>query len=109
ADGDPVYTIDTGSGVLRLDAGPPWFHGTPHPLAAFVGQVVTVSGERGGARPATVPAPAKVDEGPEIDVFSVTLNGNTTTIRAAGKPPWAGGPSVVGPKHPGYGKGPQTP
>src|SRR5829696_4897042 len=41
---------------------------------------------------------------PEIDVYSVTSDGQTTQIRSSGKPPWAGGPQVVGPKHPGFGK-----
>jgi hypothetical protein len=43
---------------------------------------------------------------PEIEVFSVTTSdGQTTEIRSPGKPPWAGGPKVVGEKHPGFGKG----
>jgi hypothetical protein len=42
----------------------------------------------------------------EIEVFGVTTSdGQTTEIRSPGKPPWAGGPKVVGEKHPGFGKG----
>ena len=38
------------------------------------------------------------DSGPEFEVLTV----NGKTIREPGKPPWAGGPKVVGPSHPGY-------
>lgn len=42
---------------------------------------------------------------PEMEVFSVTTSdGHTTEIRSPGKPPWAGGPKVVGEKHPGFAK-----
>ena len=43
---------------------------------------------------------------PELEVFSITTgDGQTTEIRAPGKPPWAGGPKAVGEKHPGFGNG----
>jgi hypothetical protein len=43
---------------------------------------------------------------PEMEVFGITTSdGQTTEIRSPGKPPWAGGPKVVGEKHPGFGKG----
>ncbi|HZG69305.1 MAG TPA: hypothetical protein VEZ12_21405, partial [Herpetosiphonaceae bacterium] len=71
------------------------------------GKTVTVTGEQGGTGPkqgrGKSPAKARPSE-PEIDVYTVTLNGQTTVIRAAGKPPWAGGPKAVGGKHPGHGK-----
>ena len=47
--------------------------------------------------PAKANAKAK-DSGPEFEVLAV----NGKTIREPGKPPWAGGPKVVGPSHPGY-------
>jgi hypothetical protein len=108
ADGDTRYTITVDGQVVRLDAGPGWFHGDTYPLEPFVGKTVTVTGEQGGKGPkqGRGKSPAKTrPSGPDIDVFTVTLNGQTTVIRTAGKPPWAGGPKVVGSKHPGYGKG----
>ena len=108
AGGDTRYTIAVDGQVIRLDAGPRWFHGDTHPLAPFVGKTVTVTGEQSGTGPkqgrGKSPAKTRPTE-PEIDVFTVTLNGQTTIIRAAGKPPWAGGPKAVGSKHPGLGEG----
>ncbi len=108
AGGDTRYTITVDGQVIRLDAGPRWFHGDTYPLAPFVGKTVTVTGEQGGNGPkqgrGKSPAKTRPSE-PEIDVFTVTLNGQTTVIRAAGKPPWAGGPKAVGGNKPGYGKG----
>ena len=45
---------------------------------------------------------ASEENRPEIEVFSVSSDGRTTKIRSPGKPPWAGGPKVVGKKHPGF-------
>lgn len=85
ADGEPAYTVAAGGTTYRLDAGPPWYWGDDHPLAAFVGKRVTIAGEgREGSD--------------EIDV--VTVDG--TAIRAAGRPPWAGGWKRVGEQHPGW-------
>lgn len=94
-DGETKYNLSANGGTVELDAGPPWFYEGDYPLAQFVGENVTVDGESGTNR-----------EGePEIDVFSVTTSdGQTERIRSEGKPPWAGGPKEVGPKHPGYGK-----
>lgn len=93
ADGRGTYLI----GDVRLSVGPPWFWGENHPLADLVGRTITVTGReddgangRGRGRGG--------DEGPSFDVFAV----NGTEIRQAGRPPWAGGPRVVGPSHPGY-------
>jgi hypothetical protein len=84
-DGHPGYTITASAKTWQLSAGPAWFWGTKNPLNAFVGKSVTVVGstETGGA---------------EIDVDTV----DGKQIRAPGKPPWAGGPWVVGPTHPGW-------
>lgn len=41
---------------------------------------------------------ANADGAPSFDAFTV----NDTVIRTPGKPPWAGGPAVVGESHPGY-------
>jgi hypothetical protein len=95
----PHYTLTVGSLVYQLETGPWWFWGDAHPLAPFVGKAVTIRGEAQGTD--------------AIEVFSA----NGTTLREPGKPPWAGGPFVVGEKHPGWkpwmadgkpGKGPKT-
>ena len=95
ADGDVHYYI----GDVRLSVGPPWFWGTKHPLKALVGQTITVTGHMESGNPAKAKANGKAkDSGPEFEVLTV----NGKTIREPGKPPWAGGPKVVGPSHPGY-------
>ena len=83
--GRPSFSLTDGSKTWDLSAGPPWFWGDKNPLKAYVGKSVTVVGssETGGT---------------ELDVETV----NGTAIRAPGKPPWAGGPWVVGPTHPGW-------
>jgi hypothetical protein len=83
--GRPSITITDGSTTWELSAGPPWYWGDKNPLGAYVGKSVTVAGtnEQGSS---------------ELDVATV----NGTTIRAPGKPPWAGGPWVVGSTHPGW-------
>jgi hypothetical protein len=82
-DGD--YTLTVGSHVYTLSAGPKWWWGDANPLAAAVGKTVTIDGEQ--------------SEGTsDVDVLAV----DGTAIRAAGKPPWAGGWKVVGEKHPGW-------
>ena len=85
ADGNDSYTLRSGGTTYELDAGPAWFHGNDHPLAAFVGQSVTIAGEQ-------------AEGSSSIDVLAV----NGQQIRAAGKPSWAGGWKVVGKKHPGW-------
>ncbi len=95
SDGDTEYTLTADDGVFNLGAGPAWFYDGNHPLAPLVGKSVTVTGESKTGK--------KTGE-PEIDVYSFTSDGQTTQIRSSGKPPWAGGPKVVGLKHPGFGK-----
>jgi hypothetical protein len=80
-----VYTLTVGSTVYELGAGPPWFWGDKNPLAAYVGKTVTVVGTtRQGSS--------------EID--AETVDGKP--LREPGRPPWAGGPWVVGERHPGW-------
>jgi hypothetical protein len=82
-DGD--YTLTVGSTVYRLSAGPRWWWGDKNPLAAVVDKTATIEGDQ--------------EEGSdEVDVLAI----DGTAIRPAGKPPWAGGWKVVGPKHPGW-------
>ncbi len=96
AEGDREYTIEVDGKAIDLDAGPRWFHGDKHPLEPFVGETVTVTGDRGVRQK---PERARRSE---VDVRTVASDGKKIEIRPAGKPPWAGGPSVVGKKHPGY-------
>jgi hypothetical protein len=83
--GRPTFTVTAAGKTWELSAGPPWYWGDKNPLMAFVGKSVTIAGstENGST---------------ELDVETV----NDTAIRAPGKPPWAGGPWVVGPTHPGW-------
>jgi hypothetical protein len=85
ADGDTEYTLTTGSKVLVLDAGPPWFYGDSHPLKPYVGKKVTITGSQHVG-------------GDEIEVGAV----DGKVIRAPGRPPWAGGWKAVGSRHPGW-------
>jgi hypothetical protein len=85
ADGHDAYTLSAGGATYKLSVGPPWFWGDRNPLDAYVGKDVTVDGDR---------------EGTDGDVDVNTVDGKV--IREPGKPPWAGGPKVVGPAHPGY-------
>ena len=85
ADGRASYTITANGKVWTLSAGPAWFWGDKNPLAAFVGKSVTVAG-------------TSHQNDTEVDVETV----DGKAIRAPGKPPWAGGPWVVGPTHPGW-------
>ena len=83
--GRPSFTLSAGGTTWELSAGPPWYWGDNNPLKAYVGKSVKIAGSH--------------REG-ETELDVATVNG--TAIRAAGKPPWAGGPWVVGPAHPGW-------
>jgi hypothetical protein len=83
--GRPTFTITVGGVAWELSAGPKWYHGEDSPLKAFVGRSVEVAGT--------------YHEG-ETELDVETVDGQA--IRAAGKPPWAGGPWVVGEGHPGW-------
>jgi hypothetical protein len=85
AKGRPTFSLSSGGKTYELDAGPSWFWGANNPLAKFAGKSVTITGETHVGST-------------EVDVQSV----DGTAIRAAGKPPWAGGWKVVGEKHPGW-------
>ena len=86
AEGETAYTLTSGGKTYTLEAGPSWWYGTNHPLAASVGKSVTVVGETAAGST-------------EIDVQTVDGIAVRTTT---GKPPWAGGPKRVGEKHPGW-------
>jgi hypothetical protein len=83
--GRPTFTLAADGKTWDLSAGPTWYWGAKNPQAAYVGKSVKIAGS--------------THEGStELDVETV----DGTAIRAAGKPPWAGGPWVVGPTHPGW-------
>jgi hypothetical protein len=118
AGGERQYTLQDSSGkkLYYLEVGPRWFYsGTVYPLDKYANQQVTVTGEVDGpnsgkgpnanANPRTKEnAKARPDapaDAPTLEVFTI----NNETLRAPGKPPWAGGPKNV-PNHPGNkGKG----
>jgi hypothetical protein len=85
ADGAAVYRVSASGSTWDLQAGPRWFHGDKHPLKAYVGKSVTITGE-------TASGSAK------INVHSV----DGKMLREAGRPPWAGGWKHVGETHPGW-------
>jgi hypothetical protein len=85
ADGDATYTLTVGGTTYELHAGPSWWWGDKHPLAAFVGKHVEIAG-------------GQAEGSNEIDVKTV----DGTAVRGEGRPPWAGGWKVVGEKHPGW-------
>jgi hypothetical protein len=84
--GRPTFTLTANGTTYELSAGPKWFHGEGGgPLAAFVGKSVEVHGwQREGT----------------TDVDVETIDGQA--LRAAGRPPWAGGPKAFGEGHPGW-------
>jgi len=101
ADGDREYVLNG----IELSVGPPWYWGTKNPLEPFVGKSVTVTGRTDTGRPSTKANGKAADaDGPEFEVYTVSSSDGkvVTPVRAEGKPPWAGGPKVVGERHPGY-------
>ena len=84
-EGEIGYTLTVGTTVYTLEIGPRWWWAGRDPLATFVGRTVRVDGER-------------AEGSTSIDVFVA----GGTTLRAPGKPPWAGGWKVVGERHPGW-------
>lgn len=85
ADGRTEYTLTAGATTYVLDGGPSWFYGDAHPLKAYVGKRVTITGSQRAGED-------------ELDVDAV----DGKALRAGGKPPWAGGWKRVGERHPGW-------
>ena len=83
--GRPTYSVTASGKTWELSAGPSWYWGDKNPLNSYVGKSVSIAGS--------------THEGEtELDVETV----DGTALRASGKPPWAGGPWVVGETHPGW-------
>ena len=87
-----IFKLEDDTGSINMSLGPRWF--ATHELQ--VGSTVQVMGEVDRGKDGSKPA--------ELDANSVTQQGGAVLeIRpATGKPPWAGGPKIVGEKHPGY-------
>ena len=102
ADGRPGYFLELEDGTLiELSFGPSWFWGDLNPLSLLVGDDVTVGGQLRDGEPnenASDTAKERAAHAPGIKVRTV----NGLKLRDQGKPPWAGGPKVVGEVHPGY-------
>jgi hypothetical protein len=88
AKGRQTFTMTVAGVTWELSAGPKWFWLDKNPLAAFVGKSVQVAGTHQAGEN-------------ELDVDTV----DGKALRASGKPPWAGGPKVLGSAHPGKGHG----
>lgn len=88
AKGRATFTMTAGGVTWELSAGPKWFWGANNPLARFVGKSVEVAGTYHAG---------------DTDLDVDTVDGKA--LRSAGKPPWAGGPKVVGKSHPGWKDG----
>lgn len=101
-EGRREYYLVLGDGSrLELDVGPPWYLGEDDRLAGLVGREVEVVGSLGEGPPVErIPdvARERSDPGPSIDVYII----DGERVREPGRPPWAGGPAVVGESHPGY-------
>jgi hypothetical protein len=85
SEGRPSYSMTVDGKTWTVSAGPSWFWGDKNPLAPFVGTSVRVTGTTRGS---------------EAEVDVTTVDGKA--LREPGKPPWAGGPWVVGETHPGW-------
>ena len=83
--GRPSYSVTADGKTWELSAGPSWYWGDKNPLNAYVGKSVSIVGSTHAGET-------------ELDVDTV----DGKALRAGGKPPWAGGPWVVGKTHPGW-------
>ena len=92
ASDDNVVTITDATGRVKLNFGPVWY--SVYKFLAGEKLRVTAAVDKGqdGDKPA------------ELDAITVTRpDGTVLEVRPLhGKPGWAGGPDVVGEKHPGY-------
>ncbi len=83
--GRPTYSLTAGGKTWQLSAGPSWYWGDKNPLNPYVGKSVSIAGSTHAGDT-------------ELDVDTV----DGKALREGGKPPWAGGPWVVGKTHPGW-------
>ena len=83
--GRPSYSVTADGKTWQLSAGPSWYWGDKNPLNAYVDKSVSIAGSSHAGDT-------------ELDVDTV----DGKALREGGKPPWAGGPWVVGKTHPGW-------
>jgi hypothetical protein len=102
ADGVNEYYLQLADGSrLKLSVGPPWYWGSTNPLAEYVDQVVEVQGYIDDG----VPDERAADVAKDRAVVEVSLDVRVIgdeTLWTTFRPPWAGGPGVVGEVHPGF-------
>jgi hypothetical protein len=103
ADGVMEYYLDVDGTLLKLSVGPPWFWGDADPLAAYVGQSVELQGFAKTGIPDDQAADIARERAVAEEAFDVRfVAGSPLWDVDAFRPPWAGGPAVVGEIHPGY-------
>jgi hypothetical protein len=102
ASGKTGYFLQLPDGTeVALSYGPSWFWGPLNPLAALVGTTVEVTGNVAADAPdehASATGQEHAANKPKLHVKAV----DGAALRENGKPPWAGGPKVVGEAHPGF-------
>lgn len=101
-DGRMVYFLVVGEDRIELSFGPSWFWGALDPLHALAeaGTEVSIGGNLQDGLPDENASDMAQEQAFKDSVIKVrTIDGSK---REAGKPPWAGGPKVVGKPHPGY-------
>ena len=101
-DGHSHYFLQLADGTqVELRFGPSWFWGPLNPLDSLIGTTVDVTGNVAADGPdehASATGQAHAANKPKLHVKAV----NGASLRTHGKPPWAGGPKVVGESHPGH-------
>ena len=102
ADGVTEFFLELADGTqIKLDMGPSWFWTDGGPLAALVGQEVTVGGHLSDGVPNENASDVAKSHASGEEAFDVHfINGEP--LWTTGRPPWAGGPAVVGEIHPGF-------
>ncbi|CAN5672961.1 hypothetical protein BH23CHL8_BH23CHL8_09710 [soil metagenome] len=102
ADGGTDTFLEVADGTqIKLAVGPHWYWSEGDPLAPHVGQVVTVEGHHSDGLPDDQAADIARERAVEEASFEVRLI-DGTAIWTTARPPWAGGPAVVGEAHPGF-------
>lgn len=102
-DGSTTYYLQTEAGQLvELSFGPGWFWGPLSALwpEAVEGASVEIGGNVRDGMPSDSASDVALEQAAKDPVLKV--NALDGAKRAQGKPPWAGGPKVQGPAHPGY-------
>jgi len=101
-EGVTEYFLELADGTqVKLDMGPAWFWTSGGPLAGLVGQEVTLGGHLSDGVPNENASDVAKEHATGEEAFDVHfINGEPLWITS--RPPWAGGPAVVGETHPGF-------